>query len=184
MRVTDFNGFDWILTLTLLVSVGMGARRGVIRSVVELAGFIGGFMLAAGNYTTWGDWMCDVHMMKSPPMARVVAFLLIVVLVVVAAELLARLMHKTLHAAGLGLVDRFLGAVFGFARGCLIGIALVLIPTTFAPQSKVIATSVLSPYLFALAHDVSFLVPQYLLDQMTGGAVNFKQSPLHWINRH
>jgi membrane protein required for colicin V production len=184
MRVTDWNGFDWMLVLVVGFSVGMGFRRGVVRTVMGLAGFIGGFLLAAGNYTRFGDWINDTHMIASTSTARIVAFLLIVVLVAVVAELVARLLQKTIHAVGLGLVDRSMGAGFGFVRGCMIGIALLMIPTTFAPQSKLITTSILSPYLFAVAHDVSFLVPRYLQQQMLSGAFDFKQSSPQWMNRH
>ena len=184
MRVTDWNGFDWMLVLIVGFSMGLGFRRGLVRTVMGLAGFVGGFLLAAGNYTRLGDWIRDTHMIASTSTARILAFLLIVVLVAIGAELIARVAQKTIHAVGLGLVDRSMGAGFGFIRGCLIGIALLLIPTTFAPQSKAITCSVLSPYLFAAAHDVSFLVPQYLQQQMVNGAFTFKQNSPHWIIRH
>jgi uncharacterized membrane protein required for colicin V production len=92
--------------------------------------------------------------------------------------------QKTLRAAGLSFLDRTLGVAFGFARGCLIAIALLLVTTNFAPQSQAVTTSVLSPYLFALAHDVSFLVPQYLLQRMADGTFETKQKLPDWINRH
>lgn len=184
MRMADWNGFDWMLILVVGFSMGMGFRRGLVRTVMGLAGFVLGFLLAAGNYTRFGDWICDTHIIASTPTARIVAFLLIAALVGIGAELFARLLQKTIHAVGLGLADRFLGAVFGFIRGCMIGIALLMIATTFTPQSKLITSSVLSPGLFAAAHDVSFLVPQYLQQQMIDGAFTFKQNPQHWINRH
>ena len=184
MRIADWNGFDWMLVLMVGFSMGMGFRRGLVRAVMGLAGFIVGFLLAAGNYTRFGDWIYDTHMIASTSTSRVVAFMLIVVFVAVGSELIARLLQKTIHALGLGLADRFLGAGFGFIRGCLFGIVLLMIPTTFTPQSKLITTSVLSPYLFAVAHDVSFLVPQYLQQQMLNGAFSFKQKSTHWINRH
>ena len=184
MRIADWNGFDWMLILMVGFSMGMGFRRGLVRTVMGLAGFVLGFLLAAGNYTRFGDWICDTHMIASTSTARIVAFLVIAALVGISAELLARLMQKTIHAVGLGLADRFLGAGFGFIRGCMIGIALLMIATTFTPQSKLITSSVLSPGLFAAAHDVSFLVPQYLQQQMIDGAFTFKQNSPHWINRH
>jgi membrane protein required for colicin V production len=184
MRVADWNGFDWLLILIMVVSMGIGFRTGLVRSVLGLLGFVGGFVLAAWNYTWLGDWLNDVRAISSVSTARSVAFLLIVVVVVVAVELISRLMLMTVRAVGLGLVDRTLGAGFGFLRACLIGFALLMIPTTFVPQSKVITASVLSPYLFAVAHDVSFLVPQYLQQLMASGAFNFKQAPPHWINQH
>jgi len=103
----------------------------------------------------------------------------IVVAVAAAFELVGRGLQKSLRSIGLGIFDRALGAGFGFARGCLIGIAVLMAATTLAPQSQVVTTSVLSPYLFAVAHDVSFLVPQYLQQSMMDGAFDFKQNPPH-----
>jgi membrane protein required for colicin V production len=55
-----------------------------------------------------------------------------------------------------------LGGAFGLLRGGVIVVALLVIPTTFAPQSKLVATSILSPYFLGVAHDVSFLLPRSL----------------------
>jgi membrane protein required for colicin V production len=162
MRLSDWNGFDWLLAAILLFSMVTGFRRGFVRTVFGLAGFLGGFLLASWRYVRVGELIIDAGWIKSTTTAMVVAYLLIVVFVALGVELVARILQKSARAVGLGFMDRMLGAAFGFARGWMIGIALLMIPTTFAPQSKLVATSVLSPYFFAVAHDVSFLVPRYL----------------------
>jgi membrane protein required for colicin V production len=162
MRLSDWNGFDWLLAAILLFSMVTGFRRGFVRTVFGLAGFLGGFLLASWKYVRVGELIIDAGWIKSTTTAMVVAYLLIVVFVALGVELVARILQKSARAVGLGFMDRMLGAAFGFARGWMIGIALLMIPTTFAPQSKLVATSVLSPYFFAVAHDVSFLVPRYL----------------------
>jgi membrane protein required for colicin V production len=162
MSVAEWNGLDWVLVGVLLLSIAAGFRRGLVRTVLGLAGYIGGFMLASWKYVEVGDWITGYGWIKSPATARVVAYLLIVALVVVAIELIARLVHRTVRAVGLSFFNRMLGAGFGFVRGVIAGMALLMIPMTFAPGSRLVTTSVLSPCFFAAAHDVSFLVPQYL----------------------
>jgi membrane protein required for colicin V production len=162
MRLSDWNGFDWLLAGILLFSMVSGFRRGFVRTVFGLVGFIGGFLLASWKYIRVGELIIDAGWIKSTSAAMVVAYLLIVIFVALGVELVARILQKSVRAVGMGFMDRMLGALFGFARGWMIGIVLLMIPATFAPQSKLVATSVLSPYFFALAHDVSFLVPQYL----------------------
>jgi len=184
MKLADWNGFDWFLIMILAISMGFGFRRGIVRAVLGFAGFVGGFLLAAWNYTWLGDWINSTHLIASVSTARIVAFLAIVVAIGVGVELLARLLQKTIRAAGLSLVDRMLGAGFGFLRGCLLGIGLIMIPSTLLPSSKLVTGSVLSPYLFAAAHDVSFLVPQYLQQRMINGAFNLRENSSQWINRH
>jgi membrane protein required for colicin V production len=120
---------------------------------------------------------------QSQATARILAFILVAVAVAFAFELIGRGVQRSLHSIGLGTFDRILGAIFGFARGCLICIALLMLSANLAPQSSLLVRSALSPYLFAVAHDVSFLVPQYLQQEMVDGAFDFKQNP-HWINRH
>jgi membrane protein required for colicin V production len=184
MSVADFNWFDWILVAIVLFSMVMAFRRGFVRALFGMLGFIGGFVLATWNYATFGDWINDSRLVVAPSTARIIAFLLIVVAVAAAFELAGLLLQKTLRAIGLSFLDRFLGMGFGFARGCLVGIGLLMATTTFAPQSKAVTASVLSPYLFAVSHDVSFLVPQYLQRVMLAGAFNLQQNPPHWINWH
>ena len=184
MDLTTFNWFDWVLVAMVLFSMVMAFRRGFIRALFGMLGFIGGFLLAAQYYTVVGDWFNGSRLVIAPSTARVIGFLLIVIAVAAGFEILGRLAQKALKAIGLSFLDRLLGMGFGFARGCLIGIALLMIPTTFKPQSDMVTASVLSPYLFAIAHDVSFLVPRSLQRVMLAGAFNLNNNPPHWINWH
>jgi membrane protein required for colicin V production len=162
LRFTQWNLLDWTVVLILLLSMVAGYWRGVIRTLLGLAGLVGGFMLAQGNYLPLGAWLHSKHLISSPFAASVVAFLLLFALVIVGAQLVARMLHTTIRKSGLGYLDRMLGGAFGLLRGCVIVVALLVIPTTFAPQSKLVATSILSPYFLGVAHDVSFLLPRSL----------------------
>jgi membrane protein required for colicin V production len=184
LSITNWNGFDWMLFAILVLSTTLAFRRGLVRAIFGLLGFVGGFKVASSYYIQGSDWINELHLIGSVSAARIVAFLLIVALTVAAIELTGWGIQKMLRAAGLSLLDRIMGLLFGFARGCLIDIALLLVVTNFAPQSQMVTTSVLSPYFLALAHDVSFLVPQYLQQRMADGAVDFRQNTPHWINRH
>jgi membrane protein required for colicin V production len=184
MTMAHWNWFDWMLFTILGVSALMGFRRGLVRTLFGLAGFVGGLLLATWDYTKIGKWINGIGMIESTSTARIVAFLGILAFVVVIAELVAGSLTKTIQAAGFSLIDRTLGAGFGLVRGCMIGIAVLIIPTTFAPRSKLIATSVISPYLFEAAHDVSFLVPQSVEQRMIVGRLHFKKDPTQWINRN
>ena len=184
MRVAYFNYFDWFLVVIAALSVVMAFQRGLVRAIFGLLGVVAGFQLAAWNYRMVGDWIDASRLRVSLSTARVIAFLAIVVLVAAALELAGRFLQKFLRHMGLGWFDRTLGAAFGLARGCIIGIAVLMAVTTFAPQSGAVTTSELTPYLFAVAHDVSFLVPQYLQELMVNGAIDFKHGPQNWINGH
>jgi len=180
----SLNAFDWLLIVIVGFSMLLSFRRGLVRAIFSLLGFVGGFELAGWTYRWVGDWISQYRLTPTQAAARVIGFLLVVVLVAAVFELLGWLIQRMLKAVGFSPLDRVLGAGFGFARGCLVGIALLMGVTFFAPQSVAVSTSVLSPYLFAVAHDVSFLVPQYFQGLMEAGAFDVHGNSPHWINRH
>ncbi len=182
MSLSTFNYFDWFLIAIVIFSTAMAFRRGLVRAIFGLLGLIGGFQLAAWNYAMVGDWIGASRLKLSVPTERILGFVLIVVIVAALLDYAGRLFQKILRQVGLGPIDRLLGLAFGFARGCMIGIAVLMLTTTVAPQSEALTKSVLTPYLFAVAHDVSFLVPQYLQQLMVNAAIDFNHGPPHWIN--
>jgi membrane protein required for colicin V production len=183
MRLADLNYFDWVLIAIVFISMALAFRRGLVRAIFALLGFVGGFQTAAWTYRYVGEWLLACRIPMSVPTARILAFLLVVVIVAAVVDGAGGLLQKLLRTVGLGLFDRVLGMAFGFARGCLVAIAILMFTTTFAPQSSAVTNSELTPYLFAVFHDVSFLVPEYLQDLMASGAFNFDHSTPYWINR-
>ncbi|HWB32629.1 MAG TPA: CvpA family protein [Acidobacteriaceae bacterium] len=182
LSYTQWNVFDWFLVAIAVVSVAMAVRSGLVRAVFGLIGLIGGFQIATWCYVEVGDWISPTRLAWPTAARRTMGFLAVVALVTVGLQLAGWCVQKFLRKMGMGPMDRLLGAAFGFARGCMIGLAVLMAAAIVAPQSEMITTSVLTPYLFAVAHDVSFLVPQYLQQQMVDGAFDFKHNPPHWIN--
>ncbi|MGA2895975.1 MAG: CvpA family protein [Acidobacteriaceae bacterium] len=162
MNLADLNWFDWVLIAILIVSMVRAYVTGLVRAIAGLFGFVAGFEVASWGYADLGDRIRDQAWITSEYMARTVAFLVIIVVVVAVFELAGRVLQKKLRTIGLGTFDRILGAAFGFARACLIGIALLMAATIFTPQPDVVSKSVLRPYLFTVVHDVSFLIPDFL----------------------
>jgi membrane protein required for colicin V production len=162
LRITQWNGLDWTLVLILVMSLVIGYWRGVVRTLLGLLGLVGGFLLAQGNYLQLGSWIHDRLWIHSAFWAGLFAFLLLFALAVAGAQLVARIVRGTIRKSGLGYLDRVLGGAFGLLRGCVVVVALLIIPSTFVPQSKLMATSILSPYFLGVAHDVSFLLPRSL----------------------
>jgi membrane protein required for colicin V production len=162
LKLAQWNLLDWTLFAILFSSLVFGYWRGAIRTLLGLAGLVGGFVLAQGNYLDFANWLHDKHWVRAGLTASAVAFCVLFALVVTGAHLVARMLHSTIRKSGLGYVDRVVGGAFGLLRGGVIVIALLLIPATFAPQSKLMATSILSPYFLGVAHDVSFLLPRSL----------------------
>ena len=124
------NALDYAWLAVLGLSVALGLWRGVIREIFSLAGWVlavAAAMAFAGDAAaalpvTWG----------SPTVRSVAAFTAIFLVVLLVLAIAGMLLAKLFHAAGLGVPDRVLGALFGFARGALI-LMLVVAAAAFTP---------------------------------------------------
>lgn len=126
---------DWVFAAVLLLSVLLGAWRGLVFEVLSVLSWIAAFVLA--------QWLAlDVAhylpMSGASDMVRyAVGFLLVFIATVMFGGLVAALLKKLMASVGLRPVDRVLGAVFGAARGVL----LLLLATLLAAMTPFKASS-------------------------------------------
>lgn len=109
---------DWIFVGVLLVSMLLGAWRGLVFEVLSLVSWVAAFVLAQ-----WlaGDVAQRLPMSGASDVVRYAAgFVLVFVAAVMLGSLLATLIKSLMSAVGLRPVDRVLGAVFGVMRGVLL----------------------------------------------------------------
>jgi len=173
------NLFDCLLVAILAYSTIIAFVRGIILELFSLGGLVVGIVVASWNYNHVA--LVLGHLITTPATAQIVAFLLIIIGVMVVSTLLGKALNRTAHAIGLGFFDRLLGALFGFARGCLFGVAFLMAIAAFLPHSAWIANSRLSSYFLAGAHAVSFVVPHDLQQQILNGAQQLKHNAPDWI---
>ena len=171
--------FDCFLIAILAYSTIMAFVRGIILELLSLGGLLAGILLASWNYEHVATIL--ERLITTPATAEIVAFLLIIIGVMVLSTLLGKALNRTAHAIGLGFFDRLLGALFGFARGCLFGVAILMAIAAFLPHSAWIANSRLSSYFLDGAHAVSFVVPHDLQQQILNGAQQLKHNAPDWI---
>ena len=109
---------DWIFLAILGLSTVWGLWRGLASELLGLLSWVAAFVLAQWFGETAGGWL---PLAGAPELLRFSAgFVLVFVLAVVAGSVLAFVLKSALSAAGLGPVDRVLGAVFGAGRGMLL----------------------------------------------------------------
>ena len=116
--------FDYGVLAVLVVSLLLGALRGLMREMVSLAGWIAAFVLA----TAFSGIVAE-HMPESlgPLLSGLLAFLLVFVGVLVVSSVVGLVLSLLVRAAGLGFLDRTLGAAFGILRGVVIVLLAVLL---------------------------------------------------------
>jgi membrane protein required for colicin V production len=173
------NPFDWFLLALLAYSTVMAFVHGILRELFFFGGLILGIVIAAWNYDRVA--LLLKRFITTPETAHIIAFFLIVLAIMLAGGLIGRLLSRTVQAVGLGFFDRLLGAVFGFARGCLMGVAILVAAAAFFPKTAWISNSRLTPYFLAGAHAVSFVVPHDLHQQILNGAQELKHNAPDWI---
>ncbi len=155
---SSMNPLDWIIALTLVISTVTAFIKGFIRSLLALAGLFAGILLAAMYEARVAAFL--VRWITPFAMAKLSAFVLILVVVYAFAMLMGSMLRGAFAAAGLGFFDRIAGAAFGFLRAALFLAAMLLPLAPYLPQFKVARSSVLLPYLLPAAHGISFVMPR------------------------
>jgi membrane protein required for colicin V production len=112
---------DWILLAVLLLSMALGAWRGLVYEVLSVLGWVAAFIVAQLYAATVGQML---PMSGATEALRYAAgFVLTFIASAFAAGLLAWLAKKLIETVGLRPVDRTLGAFFGLLRGAVILLA-------------------------------------------------------------
>jgi membrane protein required for colicin V production len=117
---------DGVLCGVLLLSLVVGAWRGLVHELMSLAGWLAAFVLAQWLAEDVARWL-PVWRDAAAQVRYGLAFVLVFVASLFAAALLGWLLGKLVAGAGLRPVDRTLGAVFGLARGVLVLLAAAVV---------------------------------------------------------
>lgn len=112
-QIVALTGWDYLLAIVALVSIGVGAYRGMVRTVADLGSWILAFLAAPFA----GPWITEfIGLRNYPWVGLVIGF----VLVFFATRLLGVWLARGLNTVGLRGADRALGGVLGAARTILI----------------------------------------------------------------
>ncbi|WP_332775934.1 CvpA family protein [Polaromonas sp.] len=116
---------DWIFLAVMLVSMALGAWRGLVYEVLSVLAWAVSFFVAQ-----W--WAPDVAALlpiksASEPVRYAAAFVLTFIAALFLTGLLALLLKKLVEAIGLRPVDRTLGVLFGLLRGLILLLAATVV---------------------------------------------------------
>jgi membrane protein required for colicin V production len=116
--------FDFGVFMVLAVSVVISLFHGLVREMISLGGWVGGFVLA----TLFGGKVAGLMPQSlSPTLGALVGFLLVFVAVLAISWIVGHILWSAVRASGLAPADRALGAIFGLARGFIIVLVVVLV---------------------------------------------------------
>ena len=116
---------DWIFLAVLLLSLLVGAWRGLVFEVLSVLSWAAAFVAAQ-----WFAPQVAPHLPMSgagESIRYAAGFVLVFIAAIFAGGLLAFLFKKLMASVGLGPADRMLGAGFGLVRGALLLLAVTVV---------------------------------------------------------
>lgn len=124
---------DLVVIGILVVSAAIAFLRGFVREILTIGALLGAalatYAFGPGFVPTVRGWLIDpaasepqtlFGLIPYEMLAPVIAFAVVFAVVIVALTIVAHVVSKGVHMAGLGPVDRSLGVVFGLIRGTIL----------------------------------------------------------------
>lgn len=154
----EVSALDWMWLAVLSLSLLVGLWRGLVREVLSLVGWVAAFFVAQIEAPRVAHWL---PMSGSSEMLRYAAgFVVVFIAVLVLTAVLAWVVRRFVSAVGLGLIDRFLGGVFGLLRGAVFLLAFAVVAhMTPLVQSPAWQQSHGTPWLTRGLHLMKPLLP-------------------------
>ncbi|MEO8752767.1 MAG: CvpA family protein [Casimicrobiaceae bacterium] len=137
---------DWCVIGVIALSMMLAFVRGITRELIALLAWVLGFLAAVAFSPLVGAMLPEFG--GSPVVRYLVAFIAILLAALLLGALIAWPLRSVIRRAGLGFVDRSLGAAFGVARGVVLVLAFALFAgLTTLPRFDWWQNSALAPVL-------------------------------------
>jgi membrane protein required for colicin V production len=157
--------FDWGVLAVVALSTLFAFVRGVIRELIALFAWVIGAVAAIMYAPALAAMLPGFG--AHAALRYVIAFALLVIAALLAGALVAWPLSKAVRAAGMGFVDRFLGSLFGLARGIVLMLAFVLAAGfTALPRSAWWQRSALVPPLVAGVYALRPHLPRDIAERL------------------
>ena len=161
---------DFVLGAILLASVIGATLNGLTKELLRIASLVAGLLVAMWGYGLLAGYLAQ--WISNAKVASAVAFALLFIGCLITGALLARLLAGVWSLAGLGLLDRLLGAAFGALRGLLLAAVLLLALVAFQPVADtagLVADSRIAPFVLNLARTAAAVAPEALREAYQDG---------------
>ncbi|MGH1470005.1 MAG: CvpA family protein [Cellvibrionaceae bacterium] len=159
------NWADFAILGILVVSGLISLKRGFVKEALSLAGWVAAFIIAMLFGSSLETLFVDN--ISSPSIRKIVAFAILFVSTLIVAGLVNYLIGELVKITGLSGTDRLLGMIFGFIRGVIIIMAMLLLLPAIVPLDKEMwwQQSVLIPQFLSMegwCREVSGVVFEYI----------------------
>ncbi|GIX48293.1 MAG: hypothetical protein KatS3mg131_2504 [Candidatus Tectimicrobiota bacterium] len=157
--------FDVVIGAAFLIAAVWSFFRGLTREVLALLSLTAAVMLAAQGYPHLiAELLAGV--IRRPWLRQLLGFAALVVSTLVLYLLFSWLLGRLVRAAGLSLLDRLLGGLFGLLKMAVMLSAFLVFTTAFLPSftTTLAQRSALAPPFFRTAALLASLLPAQIYD--------------------
>lgn len=116
---------DYVVLGIIFISILVSIMRGFVREILSIAGWVVAFMVAS-SFAGYFEPMLPASV-TGGSLRILVAFIVVFISVLLVMMLVTMMLSAVIKSVGLGFIDRLLGAFFGFLRGFIVVMILVLI---------------------------------------------------------
>ena len=151
--------FDYIVLVIVVLSVLLGWWRGLVYEVLSLLSWITSYFVAKSWVAEFAPYMPEV--LESEALKSTAAFLAVFIATLILCGIAAWSLSKLIKSFGLDWrTDGVMGAFFGFVRGWMLVLVMVLLAgLTKLPQSSFWREALLSKPLQNVALHAKVLLP-------------------------
>lgn len=125
---TGFNWADWVVVAIVGISSLISLARGFVREALSLLVWVVAFVIAFFFSERLAPLLEGV--VEVPSLRYLAAFAILFIVTLIVGSLVNYLLAQLIKMTGLSAIDRLLGTFFGFSRGVL----LVLLVLIFLPN--------------------------------------------------
>ncbi|HEX5863042.1 MAG TPA: CvpA family protein [Casimicrobiaceae bacterium] len=162
------TAFDLMVIGIVGLSTILAFWHGFVRVIASLATWVLAVLAGIQFSTMVGTMLPDFG--ETPGTRYFAAFALIMIGVLIVGALVGFFLSRLVSAVGLGFLDRLVGAVFGFARGVLIAVVVVLFAgLTTLPKKDWWQNALTSPTLTTAALSLRPWLPKAWADRLDYG---------------
>lgn len=109
------NSIDIIALILALIALIDGCRKGIVKTIANIAGVIVGIYIAKGFSYLISSWLSSCLPELDSAVVGIISFVVLFLLTLIAVRMLAKLLDSILSAIMLGWINRLLGGVFSIA---------------------------------------------------------------------
>ena len=151
--------FDYAVIAIVGLSVVVSMMRGAVKEMLAILGWIAAFYVAKAYSPLLATFLPEG--IPTEALKTLIAFVILLIAVLFLNGLITMAISSVISKVGLGWINRFLGMLFGFAKGLLISCVLVLLAgLTSLPKEQMWTDAVLSEPLEMLVKSALPWLPE------------------------